>query len=60
MHIFFIAILVFNERTFGTSVGEVQRMPPDKCAYLKIILFISQLNHMLLVLKRTVSMRRFF
>ena len=34
--------------------------PPDKSAYLKIIFLISQPKHMLWVLKRTVSMRRFF
>ena len=37
--------------------------PPDKSVYLKIILLIlliSQPKHMLWVLKRTVSMRRFF
>ena len=33
--------------------------PPDKGAYLKIILIISNLKHMLWVLKRTVSVRRF-
>ena len=32
---------------------------PDKSVYLKII-FISEAKHMLWVLKRTVSMRRFF
>ena len=34
--------------------------PPDHSAYLKIIFLISQPKHMLWVLKRTVSMRRFF
>ena len=34
--------------------------PPDKSAYLKIIFLISQPKHMFWVLKRTVSMRRFF
>ena len=34
--------------------------PPDKRVYWKIIFFISHPKHMLLVLKRTVSMRRFF
>ena len=33
---------------------------PDKSAYWKTIFFISHPKHMLLVLKRTVSMRRFF
>ena len=33
---------------------------PDKSAYWKIIFFISHPKHMLWVLKRTVSMRRFF
>ena len=34
--------------------------PPDKSAYWKIIFFIYHPKHMLWVLKRTVSMRRFF
>ena len=34
--------------------------PPDKSAYWKTILFISQPKHMLSVLKRTVSIKRFF
>ena len=34
--------------------------PPDKSAYGKIIFFISHPKHMLWVLKRTISMRRFF
>ena len=34
--------------------------PPDKSAYWKIIFFISHPKHMLWVLKRTVSMIRFF
>ena len=35
-------------------------MAPDKSAYWKTILFIYYPKHMLWVLKRTVSMRRFF
>ena len=34
--------------------------PPDKSVYWKTIFFISHPKHMLWVLKRTVSMRRFF
>ena len=34
--------------------------PPDKSAYWKSIFLISHPKHMLSVLKRTVSMRRFF
>ena len=34
--------------------------PPDKSALLKIIFRISQPKHMLWVLKRTISMSRFF
>ena len=34
--------------------------PPDKNFYWKIIVFISYPKHMLWVLKRTVSTRRFF
>ena len=33
--------------------------PPDKSVYSKIIFFISQPKHMLWVLKRTVTLRRF-
>ena len=33
---------------------------PDKSVYCKTIFFISHPKHMLWVLKRTVSMRRFF
>ena len=34
--------------------------PPDQSVYWKINFLISQPKHMLWVLKRTVSMRRFF
>ena len=34
--------------------------PPDKSAYWKIIIIISHPKHIVWVLKRTVSMRRFF
>ena len=39
---------------------ELQIKPPDKSVYLKIISLMSQPKHMLWVLKRTVSLRRFF
>ena len=38
----------------------VQLRPPDKSAYWKIIFLISHPKHMLWVLKRTVSVKRFF
>ena len=38
----------------------VSLQPPDKSVYWKTIFFISHPKHMLWVLKRTVSMRRFF
>ena len=38
---------------------EINR-PPDKSAYWKILFFISNPKHMLWVLKKTVSLRRFF
>ena len=38
----------------------VDYLSPDKIAFWKTIFFISHLKHMLWVLKRTVSMRRFF
>ena len=42
------------------KLGGAILRPPDKSAYWKIIFFISNPKHMLWVLKRTVSMRRFF
>ena len=46
---------------FGPNVYELAFFrPPDKSAYWKIIFLISHPKHMLWVLKRTVSMRRFF
>ena len=40
--------------------SEIKARPPDKSVYWKTIFFISHPKHMLWVLKRTVSMRRFF
>ena len=37
-----------------------EHRPPDKSAEQKIIFLISQPKHMLLVLKRTISMQQFF
>ena len=45
---------------FFALSGPMTTRPPDKSAYLKSIFFISHPKHMLWVLKRTVSMRRFF
>ena len=46
---------------FNVSViMELSYMQADKSAYQKIIFLISQPKHMLWVLKRTVSSRRFF
>ena len=42
------------------SNGSILFRPPDKSEYWKTIFFISHPKHMLWVLKRTVSMRRFF
>ena len=42
------------------GVGGAVDRPPDKSAYWKIIFFISHPKYTLWVLKRTVSMRRFF
>ena len=53
--IVFVARIVYSE---NVSV-ELPR-PPDKSAYRKISFFISHPKHMLWILKRTVSMRRFF
>ena len=38
----------------------IKSSPPDISAYLETFFFISHPKHMLWVLKRTVSMRRFF
>ena len=47
--------LMARKLTFGVCVR-----PPEKSVYWKIIFLITQRKHMLWVLKRTVSMRRFF
>ena len=50
-----------NIRTCGGQyISKCLDRPPDKSAYWKIIFFISHPKHMLWVLKRTVSMWRFF
>ena len=43
-----------------TRIHYAPLRPPDKSVYQKIIFLISQPKRMLWVLKRTVSMRRFF
>ena len=48
-----------GEVASSTALSDRSR-PPDKSVYCKIIFFISHQKHMLWVLKRTVSMRRFF
>ena len=48
-----------GERSFITHFGAAISRPPDKSVYQKVIFLISQPKHMLWVLKRTVSMRRF-
>ena len=50
------AVLVF----FFQKMVLVLDRPPDKSACWKIIFFIYHPKHMLWVLKRTVSRRRFF
>ena len=42
------------------DIKEPPIRPPDKSVYWKTIFFISHPKHILWVLKRTVSMRRFF
>ena len=44
----------------GIQNNTIFNRPPDKSAHLNIIFLLSQSKHMLWVLKRTVSMRRFF
>ena len=54
--------LLFNCTVVGRDTNSMKShpRPPDKSAYWTIIFFISHPKHMLWVLKRTVSMRRFF
>ena len=52
--------LVKIAEQMGGDDGKSEFRPPDKSVYLKIIFLITQPKHMLWVLKRTVSMRRFF
>ena len=67
----FKLILIMEANTMNTSQtapkGSIlfakrlpKGRPPDKSAYWEIIFFISHPKHMLWVLKRTVSLRRFF
>ena len=51
---------MYMQYTTVKSPTSVSCRPPDKSAYWKIIFLITQPKHMLWVLKRTVSMRRFF
>ena len=51
-------ILSYNVASESDIMPRIR--PPDKSAYWKIIFFITHPKHMLWVLKRTVSMRRFF
>ena len=44
----------------GQNCLKMLSRPPDKSVYWKIISFISHPKHILWVLKRTVSTRRFF
>ena len=47
-----------QSRFLCVCVGNQKPKPPDKSAFLNIIFLISQIKHMLLVLKRTVSIRQ--
>ena len=49
-----------QERPEGNLFYRENARPPDKSAYWKTIFFISHPKHMLWVLKRTVSISRFF
>ena len=42
------------------AINKVYYRPPDKSAYWTLSFYISYQKNMLWVLKRTVSMRRFF
>ena len=64
---FFIKILVSVSYLYCIAALFVSKLvammfsrPPDKSGYWKFIFFISHPKHMLWVLKRTVSLRRFF
>ena len=54
--------LIQLKHVLGTEKNHLEETvrPPDKSANWKIIFFISHPKHMLWVLKRIVSMRRFF
>ena len=53
---------IMSEKKKKTDEGHFKQMskPPDKSVYWKTIFFISHPKHMLRVVKRIVSMRRFF
>ena len=59
---FLVQNLWNTEFAFYDGMWDLQRYhrPPDKSAYWKTIFYIFCPKHMLWVLKRTVSMRRFF
>ena len=54
-----VAAFTVSQKSLNTK-SETESRPPDKNLYLNIIFLISQPKHMLWVLKKTVSMRRFF
>ena len=51
--------LLLSRGLYG-KISNTLLKPQDKSAYWKTIFFITHPKHMLLVLKRTVSMRQFF
>ena len=53
-------VVVFFNYFWNAFLQTTYCRSPDKSVYQKIIFPISQPKHMLWVLKRTVSMRRFF
>ena len=63
LHLFEImlyGLLVYVSEIFLSNELLEKPQAPDKSVLQKIIFLISQLKHMLWVLKRTVAMRRFF
>ena len=53
-------ISIVEDQGGGGGLCSAITRPSDRSAYLKIVFLISQPLHMLWVLKRAVSMRRFF
>ena len=60
MDLITMGLITIDLITMDLITIDEQIKRPDKSVYLNIISLMSQPKHMLLVLKRTVSMRLFF